>query len=86
VHGAPVLRVQDDVKRCSMLGKLRRLHGCSVSRQQSGQGSIEYVIAFAFIGVALSLLWRLISSLAGTESAFRWVVHVTYSGWADFLT
>lgn len=55
-----------------------------LKRNESGQGLIEYALVFCGIGVVLSALWQLISSL-GISEVMRAVVHVTYGGWADFL-
>ncbi len=82
--GALVCKRQGDGRPCSTLGLRVSLHGCSKRSGQVGQALIEYVIVFALIGMALSVMWSLISSLAGFE-AVRFIVHMTYSGWADFL-
>lgn len=53
----------------------------------SGQALVEFVIVFAAIGAALSLIWLLISSLAAELSVTPawWLVHMVYAGGLDWM-
>lgn len=86
-RGVPVLPAQDDVRRCSLSGRLQQLHSCFESNAQHGQGLIEFAIVFGFIGIALSLIWSLISSLAADQgvSPVWWLMHVVYGGGLDWM-
>jgi hypothetical protein len=53
----------------------------------SGQALIEFALVFALIGIALSLTWSLISSLAASHqvSISWWLVHLVYGGGLDWM-
>jgi hypothetical protein len=86
-RGAPVLPRQDDVKKCSELGRFLTSQSFFRSKLQHGQGFIEFAIVFGFIGIALSLIWSLISSLAADQgvSPVWWLMHVVYGGGLDWM-
>lgn len=87
VPGVPRLPRQDDAERCSTRVRLQQLHSCSRNSKQLGQGLIEFALVFGFIGIALSSIWLLISSLAAEHgvSPVWWLVHLVYSGWLDWI-